>query len=223
MGVFIQMDNINDVDKTSQKKMWDKIKQGFSGRDAVGYSSYPLLNKTGVTYSDDIIIVLDKIYGILAFDIKEYGINDVIKIGENSWVVNNGPTKFLNPNLQSKHIFSNFTMQLNVSKCLRYKMTYNYFLVLPNISEQQWKERGYTKITSDINILFKDDINSDLFMAKVIKINYIESEDYNNKNLYLEARQIIEKNNYSICKKSTTTDMLASPGPISINSIACKW
>ncbi|MFW6287927.1 MAG: DUF4145 domain-containing protein, partial [bacterium] len=237
---FITTENI-DSEFEINNKVWDSIRKSFSGRECVAYWRYPIFSKRGEDRREPDILIADKETGLIVLEIEEYKIDDISEATYESWKYN------IDKKNDSPHYLAEDQLYAIKGLCEGDRSLRNicgkYAIVLPNISEEQWREKGF----SVENIIFSDQLGKKTLLRKLINTESIfgrgtlGNSQWNNllmvltgQNTFKEesseqikdektrngVKAIIKENLFSVDMQQEVIGKTIPPGPQRIRGIA---
>lgn len=197
MSEFIQGDDFNRKGGDAQEKVWKAIKLAMSNRDVLGYSRYPLFFNIGEKRKEPDILLLDKQLGIIIVEVKGFYINDIESIEPNNWKMKNGYNKSSNPIAQAEDYLYALKGKFDVDRELRGKFKGKVFVALPNITKQEFIDRGFLKTLSETMFIFKDDLSNTKLLNKLLNCtNLFDGYDFTNEGFRIAKSILGHEKNY---------------------------
>lgn len=171
-SIFIENTNQESKGYNSEKIVFDSIKSIFNGNVCVakhGYVINFLENK--FTIEADILL-LDRELGINIFEVKGIRIDNIRSISIDGWNCEGIYKDVINPDYQVDRIAVNILDFLKIH-CSTNNIGVKSIIVLPYITEEQWKSKGFDEYAFLPPIMFEDDLKSKMaFLKKLNEIPY---------------------------------------------------
>lgn len=178
MSNFIQGDDFDRPGGKAEEKVWQKVKEAFTGREVLGYSRYPLFSRIGEKRKEPDILLLDKEIGVIVIEVKAFFIEDIESVIPNHWVIRNSYERTLNPIGQVEDYLYTLDGKFSAERKLRRKYKGKAIVALPNINREQWKKKGFNKGMESAPIILGNELGTKTLMRKINDIEDILSGDY---------------------------------------------
>lgn len=210
MSDFIQGDNFDRPGGKSEEIVWNRVKDALKQRDILGYSRYPLFSEIGERRKEPDILLLDKELGIIIIEVKGFTISNIKNIDPNNWIMEEFYQKTINPIAQAEDYLYSVKSKFDRERILRNKVRGQYFVALPEITKNQWSERGFNKIIDDKYIILKEDLTKAALTKKILNQPSLNGGKKLDNECYKIAKAILgHENNHvvsdmdSFCKEGT--------------------
>lgn len=130
-------------------------------------------NKKG-RYEPDVLI-FEKEKGLTIIEVKGITINQIVDILPNGWVYRNHYEVEKSPYTQAENQLYYLANKLGEDPLLYRRFSFRAIVAFPNITFQEWCEKGFDKLMNIPPILFKDDFLSDKKLEKIYSFNLQKS------------------------------------------------
>lgn len=196
MNEFIPGDNFDRDGGEAEKKVWDSIKNAFSGREVLGYSRYPLFAKVGQRLKEPDILLIDKKEGLIIVEVKGFYIEDIDRLEMNNWTMKNCYERTVNPVSQVEDYLYKVKGSFDENRELRGKCKGKIFVALPNINKSDFSEKFSNKYDENI-FLFKGDLTEKALIKKLEESSeLIQGFEFNDKTFAIAASILGHEQNY---------------------------
>ncbi|WP_343339159.1 hypothetical protein TPELB_15130 [Terrisporobacter petrolearius] len=173
MSDFIQGDNFDRVGGEAEEIVWTRVKDAFSKREVLGYSRYPLFSKIGERRKEPDILLLDKEYGVIIIEIKSYTIHNIKVVEPNLWEIENYSDITINPIAQAEDYLYSVKSKFEMDRNIRHQFRGKAFVALPNITKDEWENKGFIEKIDTRMLLFKDDLTKSSLLEKINTQQYL--------------------------------------------------
>ncbi|MBS3198476.1 ATP-binding domain-containing protein [Turicibacter bilis] len=186
MSKFIQGDNFDAPGGKAEELVWKQVKESFKNREVIGYSKYPFFRKQGSKRREPDILLFDLLEGLIVFEIKGMFCDDIERVTPNQWIMKDWYEKIINPIGQVEDYVFSIKSKLESERMLRGKISSRGIVVLPYITSFEWEERGFSKVTKNFPILFKDDLRKTEFLNRI----FLFESEYGSSHLDEESYRL---------------------------------
>ncbi|SIS19205.1 nuclease-related domain-containing DEAD/DEAH box helicase [Natronorubrum thiooxidans] len=146
--------------------VWEAIKNAFGADDlGIAYYKYPVIDKSGDDYDrEPDFVLLHQELGLIVIECKGYEIDHIESIQGQVWNLQGIRQSKAKPHPQARDqafkIRSYFTRESDLTDEVgRCKIPVNVFIALPNISREEWEERGFHELPAAPRVLTSDDLS----------------------------------------------------------------
>lgn len=145
-----------------------KLQSYFANRDAICERNLPLF-EIGSSLTREIdILIADKSSGLTIVEVKAFTINQIKSIKGANWYLHNYfGRQYINPYRQAKKQLDLISDKIEDNPLLFRRFEKRVVIALPNISELEWKQKGFDVQSSDYPILFKEDFEDEKNLRKL--------------------------------------------------------
>ncbi|OIP78662.1 MAG: DNA/RNA helicase [Oscillatoriales cyanobacterium CG2_30_44_21] len=157
---FIETEPIGKTGEHSEQKVWDAVKKAFSGRNCIGYWSYPIFSRTGETRKEPDILIVDRELGILIVEVKGITIDQITSIQGHLWKFQNFYCTSGSPYKQAENQLYSLLAYCDREEVIRQKVHSRVMVALPLITEKEWQDKGFDRSLNCPPILFKDQLGT---------------------------------------------------------------
>lgn len=153
---FITTEAIENQD--GEQKVWDAVRGAFADRNCIGYWRYPLFSQVGETRKEPDILITDREFGIIVIEVKSLNIDQIANINGQQWQLQNIDTTETNPHQQAEHQLRALISYSDREPALWRKVNGKAIVALPQITTEQWQQKGFDKIPDLPPIIFQDNL-----------------------------------------------------------------
>ncbi len=153
---FITTEAIENQD--GEQKVWDAVRGGFADRNCIGYWRYPLFSQVGETRKEPDILIADREFGIIVIEVKSLNIDQITHINGQQWQLQNSDPIEINPHQQAEHQLRALISYSDREPALWRKVNGKAIVALPQISTEQWQEKGFDKLADLPPIILQDNL-----------------------------------------------------------------
>lgn len=172
---FIETEPVGIYGEAGEEKVWGAFKKSFSGRICLGYWRYPIFSKTGDSRKEPDILMVDRELGLVVCEVKSLQIDQITSIQGHSWAFQNYHNSGGSPYKQAEQQLYALLSYCDREDELRRKVRGRVVVALPEITEAQWKERGFDQLPSCPPIIFKDQLGPKTLMSVLDETTPVES------------------------------------------------
>jgi superfamily I DNA and RNA helicase len=163
---FITTEPIAET-QANEHKVWDAVKNAFSERDCIGYWRYPIFATVGDIHKEPDILIADKSLSLIVIDIIPVTVEQIIKIQENLWQLQNFKIKEFAPYQQAEQQLKAFSATCDRESDLWRKVTGRALIALPLITEEQWQQKGWDENFSSEPIIFQEHLSKASLLERI--------------------------------------------------------
>lgn len=172
---FIETEPVGMYGEAGEEKVWSAFKKSFSGRICLGYWRYPVFSKTGDSRKEPDILMVDRELGLVVCEVKSLSIDQITSIQGHSWAFQNYHSSGGSPYKQAEQQLYALLSYCDREDELRRKVRGRVVVALPEITEAQWKQRGFDKLPSCPPIIFKDQLSQKTLISVLNEITPVQS------------------------------------------------
>jgi hypothetical protein len=155
-GKFIATETFNQAGEKGEQQVWNAVCQAFAERDCLAYWRYPIfLPSEGIRREPDILI-LDAELGLIVIEVKSIQIEQIIAIAGHIWQVQDFYTTRINPYQQAEQQLFALLKYCQSETALKNCISGRVLVALPQITQEDWQQRGFDQLPSSPPILFQD-------------------------------------------------------------------
>ncbi|MBK1987127.1 ATP-binding domain-containing protein [Sphaerospermopsis aphanizomenoides BCCUSP55] len=158
-----------------KQKVWDAVRSAFSDRNCIGYWRYPIFSKVGEIRKEPDILIVDREIGVIVIEIKSLKIEQFVNINGQQWQLQNSDTTEINPYQQAEHQLRALISYSDREPALWRKVNGKAIVALPEITSEQWQEKGYDKLPDLPPIIFQDQLGKVGLLEQIQKGNIVIS------------------------------------------------
>jgi superfamily I DNA and RNA helicase len=158
----------NDNNK-GQRQVWHALKAAFEKDEGVAYYRYPIFTKTGRGRSEPDFLMVHRKYGVWVFESKGCLIGNIAAIDGHDWQMRDWYSECMSPvsQVEDQH-FEVKTLVERDAALRALRLPFEYRVVLPFVSRQDWCVAGYDKRHSTHGVVWvEDDIQTHPFREHV--------------------------------------------------------
>ncbi|VEP11689.1 Pentapeptide repeat protein [Hyella patelloides LEGE 07179] len=156
MSNFIATEPLGVTGEKGEQIVWNSIKSVFAERDCLAYWRYPIFDSQ--TRKEPDILIADYDLGLIVIEVKTIKINQIENIQGYRWQYKNFYTEYGNPYQQATNQLFSLLKKCDREPILTQQVTARVLIALPDITEQQWQDKGFHLLLSNPPILFKDSL-----------------------------------------------------------------
>ncbi|MEM7726235.1 MAG: ATP-binding domain-containing protein [Cyanobacteria bacterium P01_A01_bin.45] len=181
---FIITEPINAECDRTEYQCWEVLKTSFTDRECIAYWRYPIFSKVGEVYIEPDILVADKEFGLVVIRIMAIALEQIVSIENGNWEVQNFKTLQTNPSDIALHQLHALTAYCDREPALWRKVNGRSMIVLPQITQEDWGQRGFTELIDGQNIIFQDQLTKEVLLERihencpVVPGNTLEDKDW---------------------------------------------
>lgn len=164
---FITTEPIDSSEQTGYQKVWDSIKTAFSERNCIAYWRYPIFAKAGEIRKEPDILIADKELGLTVIEIIAATIDQISEVNENIWRFQNLPISESTPNQQAENQAYAMLGYCDREAPIRRKITGRAIIALPQVSEEEWQQKGFDKIANLPTIIFQNHLTKNNLLERL--------------------------------------------------------
>ena len=153
---FITTEAIKNQD--GEQKVWDAFRSAFSDRNCIGYWRYPIFSKAGEIRKEPDILIVDRKFGIVVVEVKSINIDQIATINGQQWQLQDSDTTETNPYQQAEHQLRALISYSDRETALWRKVNGRAIVALPQITTEQWQQKGFDQLPDIPPIIFQDQL-----------------------------------------------------------------
>jgi len=147
----------NDNNK-GQRQIWTAVKNALSNDEGVAYYRYPIYAKSSRGRSEPDFLIVHRKYGIWVLESKGCEVGNICEINGHDWTMRDWYVQNMSPISQ---VEAQFYQVRNLVECddvlKRLRIPFEYRVVLPFITMDQWGRPGYSKHPSTTGVVWLDE------------------------------------------------------------------
>lgn len=157
MAEFIQTQEFGFAGEEGEKRVWEAVKEAFSGREALAFWRYPVIQES---LREPDILILDAEYGVVIIEVKSLPITQIKRLSGYSWELNKAyfGKNSINPYEQAKAQLQAVLKQTRKRPALS-RVPGRVLVAVPLISRDEWEEGNLDSLVSDTPMLFGDQLS----------------------------------------------------------------
>ncbi len=157
---FIATEPLNQAGEWGEQQVWNVVCQAFAQRECLAYWRYPIFSQwQGLRREPDILIV-DVQLGVIIIEVKSIEIDQIIAIAGHIWQLQNFYTTQINPYQQAEQQLFTLFNYFQKEPTLQNQVQGRILIALPQITQQDWQQRGFDQLPSCPPLIFQDLIQS---------------------------------------------------------------
>jgi superfamily I DNA and RNA helicase len=158
----------NDNNK-GQRQLWHALKNSFERDEGVAYYRYPIFATSKRGRSEPDFLMIHRRFGIWIFESKGCQIGQIAAIEGHDWQMLNWYATSMSPVSQVEAQFFEVKRLFERDPELaKLKIPFEYRVVLPFVTESEWRMQGFSKHPSTNGIVWlEEDISRGTFRQKV--------------------------------------------------------
>lgn len=175
MAEFIQTQEFGLAGEGGEKQVWEAVKEAFSGREALAFWRYPVVEES-VREPD--ILILDAELGIIIIEVKSLPLSQIGRLSGYSWELNKPyfGRSSINPYEQAKAQLQAVLKQLRQRPGLA-RVPGRVLVATPLISRDDWEEGSLNTLVSETPMLFGDQLSRAKLLRAVERTPLIAQGD----------------------------------------------
>ena len=172
---FVETEPVGMYGEAGEEKVWSAFKKSLSGRTCLGFWRYPIFSKTGDSRKEPDILIVDRELGLVVCEVKSLRIDQITDIQGHSWGFKDYHSSSGSPYKQAEQQLYSLLAYCDREDELRRKVRGRVVVALPEITEAQWKERGFDQLPSCPPILFQEQLGPKTLMSVLESTPLVES------------------------------------------------
>jgi superfamily I DNA and RNA helicase len=141
-----------------EQKVWDAVRSAFADRNCIGYWRYPIFSKVGEIRKEPDILIIDREFGVVVIEVKSLNIDKIATINGQQWQLQSSDTTETNPYQQAEHQLRSLISYSDREPTLWRKVNGRAIVALPQITAEQWQQKGFDKLPDVSPIIFQDQL-----------------------------------------------------------------
>lgn len=166
---FITTEPLGKNGETGEQTLWDAVRSAFAERNCIGYWRYPIFANIGETRKEPDILLVDREFGIIIIDVKPVKIDQIVAISEQEWQFKDFELTTANPYHHAENQLSALLGYCDKKATLRQKISAKALIALPLISEAEWQQKEFDKISKFPPILLKEHLTNTALIERIKK------------------------------------------------------
>lgn len=168
--IFFENLDYNAKGYYTEKKVFDSIKFLFNSRNCIAKHGY-IMNFLGNKFTIEAdIFLLDRELGVNIFEVKGIKIENIVSINMDGWNCEGFYKSNINPNYQVDRNSVNVLHFLKENCNYNNRISVKPIIVLPYITKEQWKNRGFDTYAFMPPIIFKEDLQDKKSFYKQLEL-----------------------------------------------------
>jgi superfamily I DNA and RNA helicase len=168
---FITTEAIKNQD--GEQKVWDAFRSAFADRNCIGYWRYPIFSKAGEIRKEPDILIVDQEFGVVVVEIKSINIDQITTINGQQWELENSDTTQINPYQQAEHQLRALISYSDREPALWRKVNGRAIVALPQITAEQWQQKGFDNLPDCPPIIFQDQLGKVGLIERIQQANIV--------------------------------------------------
>ena len=167
---FITSEPISNDKQDTHDKIWKSTKEGFAHRDCIGYWRYPLFSKIGEVRKEPDIVIVDRELGLIILEIENITIDQLVGINGDQWEFTQDTIILSNPAQRSYRSLLALLSYCDREDSIFRKITGRAVVALPEITMEEWQQRGFDQIPNCPPIIFKNNLDKTAFFERICQL-----------------------------------------------------
>jgi superfamily I DNA and RNA helicase len=168
---FITTEAIKNQD--GEQKVWDAFRSAFADRNCIGYWRYPIFSKVGEIRKEPDILIVDREFGIVVVEVRSINIDQIVAINNQQWQLQNSEITEINPYQQAEHQLRALISYSDRETALWRKVNGRAIVALPQITAEQWQQKGFDKLPDIPPIIFQDQLGKVGLIERIQEANIV--------------------------------------------------
>ena len=168
---FITTEAIKNQD--GEQKVWDAFRSTFADRNCIGYWRYPIFSKAGEIRKEPDILIVDREFGVVVIEVKSINIDQIAAINGQQWQLQNTDTTEINPYQQAEHQLRALISYSDRETALWRKVNGRAIVALPQITTEQWQQKGFDQLPDIPPIIFQDQLGKVALIEQIQQANIV--------------------------------------------------
>ena len=168
---FITTEAIKNQD--GEQKIWDAFRSTFADRNCIGYWRYPIFSKAGEIRKEPDILIVDREFGVVVIEVKSINIDQIAAINGQQWQLQNTDTTEINPYQQAEHQLRTLISYSDRETALWRKVNGRAIVALPQITTEQWQQKGFDQLPDIPQIIFQDQLGKVALIEQIQQANIV--------------------------------------------------
>jgi superfamily I DNA and RNA helicase len=168
---FITTEAIRNQD--GEQKVWDAFRNAFADRNCIGYWRYPIFSKVGEIRKEPDILIVDRGFGVVVVEVKSINIDQITNINGQQWQLQNSAE--INPYQQAEHQLRALISYSDRETALLRKVNGKALVALPQITAEEWQQKGFDKLPDVPPIIFQDQLGKVVLLERIQQANTVIS------------------------------------------------
>jgi len=200
----------------AEEEFWESLRSAMGPQDnGVAYQRYPIIDNTADYDREADFVLLLKDLGIVVIECKGYQIDHIDRIEGSRWELSGISQDAASPYTQARdqgfRLMSHFTKEPTLmddrGNC---KISLNFLVTLPNITREEWEQRGFDDIPSSPEVILGDELTPQKLREKLHSQpgESLREHEYDDALSVLRGSQPISGNRTSIDDPETKGEVL---------------
>ncbi|MBS9388397.1 MAG: ATP-binding domain-containing protein [Dolichospermum sp. WA123] len=168
---FITTEAIKNQD--GEQKVWDAFRSTFADRNCIGYWRYPIFSKAGEIRKEPDILIVDREFGVVVIEVKSINIDQIAAINGQQWQLQNTDITEINPYQQAEHQLRALISYSDRETALWRKVNGRAIVALPQITTEQWQQKGFDQLPDIPPIIFQDQLGKVALIEQIQQANIV--------------------------------------------------
>jgi hypothetical protein len=168
---FIATEPLGVDGESSEKIIWDAVRNTFKDRNCLSYWRYPIFSKSGKHRKEPDVLIVDRELGLIIIEVKGLTIDQIKGIDGHRWEFKDFyDYPHENPYQQAENQLYALLGYCDNEPTIHHKVTGRTLVALPRISEKQWQKRGFDRLPSCPPLIFRDHLDKERLLELIIVI-----------------------------------------------------
>ncbi|MDN7242208.1 UvrD-helicase domain-containing protein [Planococcus sp. N028] len=166
--MYIEGNDSNIAGYKAEKVVLEAIRSSY-GDTLIGIHHFPMFGESGENPKEIDILLVDKILGLTAIEVKGINIQQISTISAHNWYYKDFYIDKGNPYEQVKNQMYMLQNYLENDPILYHRFSKRVLVALPYITSEEWASRNFENKISIPPIIFKDDLTHPSMLKDKIK------------------------------------------------------
>ncbi|WVS92221.1 hypothetical protein DOP62_14115 (plasmid) [Synechococcus elongatus PCC 11801] len=159
------MESINLPGGDAEQWLWNEVQRIFSNRECRGYWRFPFFSRIlDKRHREPDILIADRELGLIFIEVRRISIRSIASVYGSSWRYSNGYRVSGSPYQEAIEsvcaLFEKYNSENNFTKTSL--IPFRSLVALPLVTENEWKDAGFSRTTDPHSILFKSHLEENL-------------------------------------------------------------
>ena len=146
------------ISNDGNETIWKSLRDSFSSRDCLGYWRYPLFSKVGEGRKEPDILIVDRELGLIIIEIENIDIDQITAVNGDQWEFREDTAIFANPAIRTNRSLQTLLGYCDREDAIFRKITGRALVALPNITIEEWQQKGFDQLPNCPAIIFKNNL-----------------------------------------------------------------
>lgn len=162
---FITTEPLKASDAVEQK-VWDGIRSAFAERKCIGYWRYPIFSKVGEVRKEPDILIVDREFGLVVMSIQPVTIEQIVSVHGGKLQLQNSDATEVNLQQPAENQLRALISYGDRESAISGKVTGRAIVVLPQITQEQWQQRGFEQ-SPNYPLIFQDQLGKVTLLERI--------------------------------------------------------